>query len=336
MNLEYDHSSLISEAAPMRRVGPAAMTGRGKRVVPPAFSLVEVMVAVTILAAITVGLLMMFNQTQRAFRGSVTQTDVTQSGRIVMDMLATELAQAKAAGVSAANFVVQIPAGPFFQLLPPPALGKARTNVCQDVFFLLCENHRWSAVGYRVFPTNAGAATLYRFSTNFPAGPAAQLPNWIATAVGLFLTRDPTNLPGFFRHVADGVVHFRVRAYGIEYYYTNDPAHIVWTNHGVWIRRNIGTPTTGTNIFARPDGFNPSTGEFAYAFLSNALPMSVEVELGVLEPPTFERFRALAATPVAAKRFLSDRPQAVHLYRQLVQLRSADPAAYNHNLLPYQ
>src|SRR5436190_15569231 len=56
-----------------------------------AFSLVEILVAVGLLAFIIVGLLAMFYQTQRAFRSSATQTDVLEAGRAVMQMIRQDL-----------------------------------------------------------------------------------------------------------------------------------------------------------------------------------------------------------------------------------------------------
>ncbi len=300
------------------------------------FSLIEVMVAVTILTVITVGLLMMFNQTQQAFRSSLTQTDVTQSGRVVSDMVASELAQITASGVGAANFVVRVPAGSFLQALPPSAAGTTRTNVCQDVFFLTCVNHQWTAIGYRVFPPNAGAATLYRFSTNIPASPPTRFAQRIGSAVSLFLNANPTNAPAFFSRMADGVIHFRVRAFGTQYLTNLFTGEIVFTNHGARITRPITNEQGNVIIVAWPDNFNPPTGEYNYTFLSNALPMLVELEIGVVEPPTLERMRALADSPVAARRFLAERPQTVHLYRQLIRVREADSAPYKFNLARYQ
>jgi hypothetical protein len=58
-----------------------------------AFSLIEIMVTVGLLTVIILGLLLMFNQTQRAFRAGMTQTDVLEAGRATMDMLARELEQ---------------------------------------------------------------------------------------------------------------------------------------------------------------------------------------------------------------------------------------------------
>src|SRR6266404_4392863 len=58
-----------------------------------AFTLIELMVAVGLMSFIVLGLLAMFSQTQRAFRASMTQTDVLESGRIFTDMMARELGQ---------------------------------------------------------------------------------------------------------------------------------------------------------------------------------------------------------------------------------------------------
>src|SRR5439155_24110359 len=58
-----------------------------------AFTLVELLVAVALMSFIVLGLLAMFSQTQRAFRASMTQTDVLESGRIFTDMMARELGQ---------------------------------------------------------------------------------------------------------------------------------------------------------------------------------------------------------------------------------------------------
>src|SRR5437879_197722 len=61
-----------------------------------AFSLIEIMVAVALMSFIVLGLLAMFTQTQRAFRASMTQTDVLESGRIATDMIVRELGQMSA------------------------------------------------------------------------------------------------------------------------------------------------------------------------------------------------------------------------------------------------
>jgi len=252
------------------------------------------MVAVALLTVIIAGLLMMFNQTQRVFRGSITQTDVLEAGRATTDMLAHELEQAAATRLNVTNFLVSIPAAPLLQELPPQGANAPRTNILQAVFFVTCVNQQWYAIGYRVDPPNAGVGTLYRYYQNVPA-------SWIPNALTNFFGAPSSTLS----RVADGIIHFRVRAYD---------------TNGYWIQGNIAT-----NIFAQ---YDPPSGEFRYAFWSNALPVAVEVELGVLEPPVRERFRSLTNNMTAARNFLSERPGAVHLFRQRIPIRNVDPEAY--------
>ncbi len=86
-----------------------------------AFSLIEILVVIGLLSVIILGLLAMFNQTQRAFRTGMTQVDVLASGRAASDMIARELSQ-----ITPANYTrdaVTFSAGlygytPFF--FPPP------------------------------------------------------------------------------------------------------------------------------------------------------------------------------------------------------------------------
>src|SRR3954451_11533192 len=56
-----------------------------------AFSLLEMMVAVTLMLIIIAALLAVFYQTQRAFRLSVTQVDVLETGRAQMEAFVSEL-----------------------------------------------------------------------------------------------------------------------------------------------------------------------------------------------------------------------------------------------------
>src|SRR4029077_21063962 len=67
-----------------------SVEGHGTRL---AFSLIEIMVTIALLSFIVLGLLAMFNQTQKAFRSSMTQVDVLESGRAVTDMIARDVEQ---------------------------------------------------------------------------------------------------------------------------------------------------------------------------------------------------------------------------------------------------
>ena len=89
------------------------------------------MVAVTLLSVIVLGLLAMFDQTQKAFRTSMTQTDVLQAGRALQEMLTRELTQIAAGDTwDATNFFVSRPVAeqPFTQLLPGATTGFSRAR----------------------------------------------------------------------------------------------------------------------------------------------------------------------------------------------------------------
>jgi prepilin-type N-terminal cleavage/methylation domain-containing protein len=290
----------LGTARPTRPVPYVQIASRRR-----AFSLIEVMVAVTLLTVIIVGLLMMFNETQKAFRGSITQTDVLEAGRAASEMLAQELEQVAATHLNATNFFVLLPAAPLLQTLPGQA-GVQRMNVLDDVFFLTCVNQQWYAIGYRVDPPGAGVGTLYRYYTNVPA-------YWLAGALTNFFGTASSNLS----RVADGVVHFRVRARDLD-------GVIITTN--IFVTDSYGRRET--NIFAWLAPFLPPSGEYNYAFRSNGLPGAVELELGILEPPVLDRFRALTNNTATALSFLSERAAGVHLFRQLIPIRNADPHAY--------
>src|SRR3954471_19290395 len=76
------------------------------------FSLIEVMVAVAILAVIIVGLLAMFYQTQRAFRTGLTQVDVLENGRAAMEMSGSDLRDVTASPDNPTlNVLIDLPNG---------------------------------------------------------------------------------------------------------------------------------------------------------------------------------------------------------------------------------
>jgi type II secretory pathway pseudopilin PulG len=202
-----------------------------------AFTLLEILVAVGLLSVIVLGLFAMFNQTQRAFRQGMNQTDILEAGRAVTEMIPRELEQMTPSYASynpyphGVNFRVDLPNSiPLTQ--PLPGSGLERTNLLQDCFMLLRQNQTWIGIGYLVRsadtngylwypqtevgnPGKMGAGTLYRFSATLPA-------------VYNGLPQDPSQLFNAFRAVAnpgsvvsatvsnricDGVVHLRFRAF---------------------------------------------------------------------------------------------------------------------------
>lgn len=267
-----------------------------------AFSLLEVLVVVALLSFIILGLMMMFGQVQRAYKLGTTQVDVMESGRMLADQFNRELVQATPSyGSNCVNFYAQI-------ISPQPLLQTLsgmpdieRTNLLSALFFLTRQNQRWTGIGYLVADTNqAGMGTLYRYELTAPYGTD---PAW------LFVNFTNAPLQDMNRMV-EGVVGFTVRAY--------DP-------NGVWL-----TGLNRTNLIAEwpvtPGLFGVGEMEY-YLFRSNAIPASVEVELGVLEDATVAKARAFP-TAAARRNFLKDRANSVHVFRTRTSLRNVDPVAY--------
>src|SRR5262245_55280058 len=112
------------------------------------------MVVMGLLTVIILGLLLMFNQTQRAFRTGMTQVDVLENGRTVTEMLSRELMQISPNNVGSPqngsyNFLTTLsPYEPLLQPLPG-GNGERRTNLLQDLLFMKRDGlDKFTAVGY--------------------------------------------------------------------------------------------------------------------------------------------------------------------------------------------
>jgi len=296
------------------------------------------------MSLIILGLLMMFSQTQRAFMSSMTQVDVLEGGRDVMDMLVNDLQNMAPSQLpNTLNFYADTN-----EMCPNPASLQAlpgnlwpRTNFQEKFFFLTKNNLSWTAVGYQVVTNDATGCvgSLYRFSsTNLtPYAPA-------------FQTRYLTNTAGvppysFWNQrvftssnkLADGVVDFRVRAFA-----TNGAALTVpigsppvgYYEWPAWFRVS-GLPVSSpylppTNQIANtyaawrsPAGSEP----LAYYFWSNAMPASVEIEVGILESRLLKTYQGLGSF-AAQMNYLSNHAANVHIFRQRINLANVDPNAY--------
>lgn len=274
-----------------------------------AFSLVEVMVAVTLMSVIVLGLLAMFSQTQRAFRAGMTQVDIMEAGRAACEMIAREMEQtAPTRQTNSVNFYAAWNNYLLRQQLPgPDLLGQTqwRTSVLQDVFFTTRENQTWSGIGYRVAsPDYVG--TLYRYENN-------------CSAIDAYRLKDlgPTVFSARSNRVVDGVVHFRVLAYdrlgrllNPDSYLANGaaPPAVVATN-SIWLNYNNTSPLS-----------------YEYQFFSNAVPAYVEVELGILENKVAERCRNLPLT--SQLKFLESKAGNVQIFRQRVPVHNVDTSVY--------
>jgi type II secretory pathway pseudopilin PulG len=282
-----------------------------------AFSLVEVLVVITLLSLIVLALMAVFNSTQTAFRASVTQTDVLEGGRAAMDMMTSDLRQMASSLGGSNDFIngyySQAPVNFYVNtssnqpLLQPLAGSSAqRTNVLEDFFVLgrgnLIGSPVWIATGYAVYLSPTNLYSLYRFymTTNVAAAsPQTLFTNFTLAVLNGSLAN--------WSHLLDGVVDLRVHAYD---------------TNGVWM--SIGYTNTVKNVLFLPS----ATGETGFCMFSNTLPASVEIQLGVLEDRTLQRADTWPNGSLQQSNYLAQQAGKVHIFRQRVTIRNVDPSAY--------
>jgi type II secretory pathway pseudopilin PulG len=288
------------------------------------FSLIEVMVAVALMSLIVIALMAVFSSTQKAFRASVTQTDVLEGGRAAMELITQDLRQMTPSGGTsnvfngkvngAVNFfsldntyAPSLTYSPLQQSLPGSIVS--RINFLNYFFLLGRENTKWIGIGYAVGSTNTTQLyPLYRFyaETNLATPPRALFDNFTnAVFYGQW-----TNMS----HVMDGVVHFVVRADDVNGYPMTNTYQF---NSGQWV--------TNRNVLFYPPA--PGLRELGFYFFSNTVPASVELELGVLEDQPLQHAGSLP-TAVLRTQYLQQQSGRVHLFRQLVTIPNVDPTAY--------
>ena len=223
------------------------------------------------------------------------------------------------------NFYVEIPnSTPLVQPLPGNNAG--RTNLLEDCFMLLRENQTWVGIGYVVrtndalgrlwypetesgSPGKMGVGTLYRFTqTNaaslngFPQDPGQLYRNFASA-------RQPGSLASqaISNRICEGVIHFRLQPF-------NTNGVLIITNYP---NINVSFSTVAPGEVGR------------YIFGSNAVPAAVELELGLLEQRSWDRYNSIGSG-TARRAYLQreDISSRVHLFRQRVPIRNVDPLAY--------
>jgi type II secretory pathway pseudopilin PulG len=295
------------------------------RVTCHAFTLVEVLVVFVLLSLIVLALMAVFNTTQNAFRASVTQADILETGRAAMDMMTADLrTMTPSDGVfNTTNGVVNFYAGtsayqpPVCAYQPPliqPMIGSInssqRTNVLENIFILSRGNANgvptWYGTGYAVVATNATGSlySLYRFATNHAV--AAVDPAFLFQNDFVNFLQSVTN----GSHLMDGVLSLTVKAYDLN---------------GIWLTNGFGNLT---NLTVKNTWFSPPAwGQVGLAMFSNTLPASVEIEMGVLEDRALQRAESIPVATVQSN-YLVQQAGKVHVFRQRVSIPNFDPSAY--------
>ena len=171
------------------------------------FTLLEIMVAISILAVMIVALMAMFHQTQRSLRTGLSQVDIMENGRAVMDLLGRELQQLAPSGRDGPlNLYAQVQGS-----LTQPRIGGAnQRNVLQRYFFLSRLNDDWLLTGYCMDTPTLGVGTLYRFERRIPFTDTDQLHRYEKSLLS------SSDCPNNSHRVADGIVHLQLRPYDVE------------------------------------------------------------------------------------------------------------------------
>jgi type II secretory pathway pseudopilin PulG len=248
-----------------------------------ALTLLEMMVAVTLLAVIMVGLLAMFQYTQRALHVAHMQTDVFENARGAIQLVTRDLAEMSAYNdTNVANAYGVSNTSPVGSLL---LVGPPSTNLpvyFEEAFWLTHVNDDWQGIGYYVDGASYGVGTLYRFSetTNYWAAPSLR---------NRFLGLGPAH------RVSDGIVHFSMEA--------------------VYVDR-APTSASGKEQYIRVNNFTFPLND------SNALPVFVDLEIGVLEPATLKQFNSLTSNVSVAQNFLRDHVGRIHFFRERVPIHN--------------
>jgi hypothetical protein len=303
---------------------------RIKRRAQSGLTLVEMMVATTLLVVIMLGLTMMFNQTQRAFRSGLKQVDVFEGGRAVMDLISRDVEQtAPSETVDNWSFFCGPQASTSLIQRDPANTYDLRTNILDELFVM---NHGadWSAIGYRVLDSrdpnnfnNLKVGTLYRFTTNFTKFPGfpASTNSAFHTFNGDFGMTPATMIASnYLSRVIDGVVHFKVKVYdnnGVLIPMYDESNNL--TNNIPPLQSRSSSDTSITDWAGLMVSSDVLPGEQLIGFASNALPAMVEIELGILEPQTLEQARSVQNPDV----FLQKQAGKVHIFRQQIPIRNA-------------
>jgi hypothetical protein len=279
----------------------------------------------------------------------MSQSDILEAGRAVTEMIPRELEQIAPSYRNAVNFMVtNLSSAPLTQRLPGTPL--LRANLLQDCFILQRQNQSWIGIGYcvrtndptgrlwlpEVSPGKLGAGTLYRFTETLPviySGNFGDPTNGLPLEPGVFW-RDFTNacLPGSLasraisNRICDGVVHFRLRAFatnGFPLFSDGNSANACFRTNSLTPGYSLVRQTLAVPNLAYPDNWS------GLYFASNAVPATVEMELGLLEQSAWERYNSIgndAARLAYIQR--EDISSRVHIFRQRIPIRNVDPLPY--------
>ncbi len=314
-----------------------------------AFTLLELMVAVSVMTLVIYTLYALFNQTQMALRKNAAQVDVNEGGRAAMEMIVRELSQMETSGYPAItdprtlltysgskSFHSRITPGNSALLLAYQSdaltpegddedLAEGfRTNILQDFTFTGRGDSGFFVTSYRVIGATNGIGTLARYRTNGTlrvTAPGQALLNKTELFNRFFFDPIVSATNSLFEPIADGVIHFRISPYD-----------------------QLGRPLGHGSLYYNPLGLNlerlGAAGQALYQVATNrpvdgtlmqdldghsqvqfygALPEYFDLEMAVVEPQVLKQVRALPKAMQA--NYLGRQIGKVTLFRQRIPIR---------------
>lgn len=289
------------------------------------FSLLEMLMAVTITTFITISLYAIFDQTQKAFRSGLAQVDVLEAGRAASEILDADIRQIVPNPLEFRSGRVSIDNNESFRAYPfnfwvdnrstfgalggSVLSGNSITTAHQNVLFFHRKNDELTAVGYFNVPIalNWGGrrpprapviSTLYRFSATRKL--SALNEQVFQNILQAFLAgpiawqQNPTR-DYQYQEILSGVVQMRWSPFapnGEWWQFVEDP------------------------LVRRAGGSSFLSGLTAGG---NVVPAQVEYELMVLEEETLKQYIILGeANAIQARDFLGEHVQHIHYFRKRI------------------
>jgi prepilin-type N-terminal cleavage/methylation domain-containing protein len=320
------------------------------------FTIIELLLAVSIMTVIVISLYTVFDHTQRALRGTMAQVDVLEGIRSTSDIVTRELEGAAFVPLAGyTNFSVGRSPISASVTLSNLTGGVLMTTVLQDVFFHRRFGENWSAIGYWVGPriTNGvdladlaknpslSVGRLYRYEEQLTRAQIRSLGSQDSSSnsdarnqwLGNFENLSRTNRLVFSAPVLDGVVHFRIISYtsaGTPIYYGRNDKGVPYMQA---LLNDFNAALAKGSIPSKSylsSRFEQLPAESVYSRFSDlsypTAPAALELEIGVLEPQVLRQYASIAeGQPGAAAAFLARNAAKIHMFRQRIPLRNASP-----------
>lgn len=291
------------------------------------FSLLEMLMAVTITTVITIALYAIFDQTQRAFRAGLAQVDVLEAGRATSEIIDSDIRRIVPNPLEYNSGRQQMDTSQGFRNYPfnfwiddyapvsylggSLSQGTGVLTALQNVFFFHQRNDELTAIGYYNLPLQidwAGGSkppritpvsTLYRYSATVKISTLNEavftrlLNNFLRGP--LVWEQNPTT-EYQFQEIVRGVVHNRWSPFG---------------GNGEWWQL-VRDPLIRRN----PTGRTPLIGMTAGG---NVIPAQLEYELMILEDEILQQYIILAeSNSLQARNFLEEHLQEIHFFRKRI------------------